>query len=349
MIYALGSNGAGQLATGNSEDAHSPTLTSFPRTSDGIQSIVAGGNHTVVLCKSGEAYATGENVDGRCGIPFQSCDDKTNITTFQQSNGIEQNTTWKLCSATWESTTFVSEQNEVYSCGTGNKGELGLGENITSSTTLQLIPNFPPKGLQVIALAASMNHTLAVLSNGEVYGWGNGRKGQLGQPAMIHWTPCKIANIPFEAINAVCGRDFSYIVGPPETGQHLILGADKWSLISQAPKTLPPWMQIGASWGSIFVLLKSGQLLSWGRNDHGQLGPDNLAPLEKIAVGSEHALALTNSGKVLAWGWGEHGNCGEPTESNGDVKGRWNELAVDKRCVAIGAGCATSWLVCADG
>lgn len=347
MIYSLGSNGAGQLAIGHTEDAHVPTLTNFPDAVSEVRSIAAGGNHTLVLLESGKAYATGENIDGRCGISLESCHYKPAFTSFEAINPA-QNVKWKLCAATWEASCYVSEQNEIYTCGTGNRGELGLGETTASAATVQLIPNFPPPGLEVLALAACMSHVIAVLSNGEIYGWGNGRKGQLGQPGMICWSPRKIANIPFDAVNAVCGRDFSYVVGPPDGGQHVFLGSDKWALGAHALEPLPPWKQIGASWGSIFVLLQSGKLLSWGRNDHGQLGPADLPHLQEIAIGSEHALALTGSGQVLAWGWGEHGNCGKPTESNGDVKKRSNDLTVRAKCKAIGAGCATSWIVCVD-
>jgi protein ATS1 len=109
------------------------------------------------------------------------------------------------------------------------------------------------------------------------------------------------------------------------------------------------WEDLGASWGSIFVLFNDGNLASWGRDDHGQLAPPELPLLSQIAIGSEHAIGLTTEGEVLAWGWGEHGNCG-PKTTDGDVKGRWNVIASSKylppggKISAIGAGCATSWV-----
>jgi len=90
-------------------------------------------------------------------------------------------------------------------------------------------------------------------------------------------------------------------------------------------------------------------LISWGRDDHGQLTPPELPSVSQVAIGSEHALVLTEEGEVCAWGWGEHGNCG-PKTTDGDVKGRWNVVASSKYLPAgskisyIGAGCATSWI-----
>jgi len=246
----------------------------------------------------------------------------------------------------------------VWTYGTEcTKGELGLGSN-TDDKTIGIhetdkdgsfIDGFPPENTKIVDLAASMGHTVAVLSNGDVYGWGNGRKGQLGEPRSIIWSPRRIEGIPFKAVRAVCGREFTYIVSHHEEGSHLVLGTDKWSVVSHAPQHVRWWKDIGAGWSSIYVLLQSGKVLSWGRNDHGQLSLPNLSNIEQLAVGSEHVLTLSTSGKVLAWGWGEHGNCGLPTESNGDVKDRWNVLIVPGKVLMIGAGCATSFIQAADG
>ena len=119
---------------------------------------------------------------------------------------------------------------------------------------------------------------------------------------------------------------------------------DRFGVRAKAPTAVPGWKQIAASWGSIYVLKDSGELVAWGRDDHGQLPPPGLPPIEMISAGSEHCLAVTKAGKVLAWGWGEHGNCGEPTDANGDVKGRWNEIEVLGTVDRVFAGCATSFI-----
>ena len=95
--------------------------------------------------------------------------------------------------------------------------------------------------------------------------------------------------------------------------------------------------------------MASGDIISFGRNDHGQLSPPGLPPVEAISAGSEHCLALTRTSKVLAWGWGEHGNCGKETDSDGNVKERWNEIDLpqSQKAIAVYAGCATSFIVTA--
>lgn len=358
MLLAFGSNGSGQLGLGHEDDVSAPQTCALPPSFEAAAHvrIAAGGNHTLVLARSKPCspdalssvmYASGDNSDGRCG------NSPRRLNTFRHAdlrinNGAPLYDV-KLCSATWEASIFVTTKDEIFSCGTGLKGELGLGEEVTQATTPQLIINFPPKDTRIVDLASSMGHTVAVLSNGDVYGWGQGRKGQLGHPAGICWEPRKINGIGFKAVRAVCGKDFVYVIGTPEEGTHTVLGSDKWSVRSTAPDSIAGWKSIGASWGGIYLLLESGKLIGWGRNDHGQLPPANIPLIEYFAAGSEHVLVRTKTGKILAWGWGEHGNCGAPTAAGGDdVADRWNEIEVEGVVMGVGAGCATSWIHVAE-
>jgi protein ATS1 len=194
-----------------------------------------------------------------------------------------------------------------------------------------------------------MGHVVAVLDNGDTYGWGNTRKYQAGEPGQVLHAPRKIEGLDFKVTRAVCGREFTCLFGDPQSGNLKVLGSDKWKIQSDAPETCPEWKDVGASWGNVFILAKDGSLQAWGRDDHGQLPPPNLPELSKIAIGSEHVVALSTSGDVLSWGWGEHGNCGPQVENN-DVKGRWNVIASSKfippgsKIGQVGAGCATSWV-----
>lgn len=346
MLYAFGSNGAGQLGTGGKDDANTPRKCLFDDLSDFNEppiQIVAGGNHTLLLFKSGSLYSVGSNRDFRAGHAMT----KEWIETFQRVNIGASTTGFKLCSATWEASVIVTEADEVYTCGMGSKGELGIRN--TASSQPQKLPDFPPAGTNVVDVASCVSHTVVVLSTGDVYGWGNGRKGQLGEPAHIVLKPRKIENLSFKVVRAVCGKEFTYLVGDPRQGYHEILGADKWGIRSNAPVDNLDWQDVGASWGSIFVLKRTGKIESWGRNDRGQLAPRDLPDIARMAVGSEHVLALTHLEQVLSWGWGEHGNCGPDTDNMGDVKDGWNEISLnlangDAKPLTIGAGCATSFI-----
>jgi protein ATS1 len=348
MLYAFGSNGSAQLGVGHTEDLSSPQAISVGNIEQNIKvkQFAAGGNHTVLLCEDGRVLVTGNNEDGRCGIEgAKSLKCFESLDTPRDSHGRELSV--EHVSANWSVTTLVCSDGSVWTCGTGNSGELGLGAGVMNGSKLQRIPSFPPCGTHVVGLSAGMAHTIAVLSDGEIYGWGKGRKGQIGEPAMDVWAPRKIEGLNFAATTAVCGKDFSFVCGEPSSITMTLLGAkgaDRFGIRGGIPAKLPQWQNIVASWGSIFVLSEMGDVVSWGRNDHGQLPMAGIPAMKAIAAGSEHCLGVTEDGKVLAWGWGEHGNCGKPTDKHGDVKSGWNEIRVAGRAVGTLAGCATSFI-----
>lgn len=346
MLYAFGSDGSGQLGICNEEDVSSPQRCSFVQeNSDSelgqIRQITAGGNHTLILFESGDLYFAGSNVDGRAGLAHVG----RKVDRFHKAE-FDSLIKVKMCSAMWEASVIVTTEEQVYTGGTGFKGELGNGQMVASSGPRKLL-DFPPSSESIVDIASGVGHTVVVLSNGDVWGWGNGRKGQLGEPAAYVQIPRKIQGLNFSVVRAVCGREFTYLVGDPQDGQHAVLGLDKWNVKSSAPPNVLHWKSIGASWCSIFVLKTSGRIESWGRNDHGQLVPPELPKIVKLAVGSEHVLALTEDMTVVCWGWGEHGNCGPNTNESNDVDGRWNETTiplVDQNSLrGLAAGCATSF------
>ena len=317
VLYALGSNGAGQLGIGNTDDQSTPQRCWLGSDLPGSPvAIVAGGNHTLVLYNEGTVYTAGSPRDGRSksdsSVSSTTVFNKTYISTIGKKV--------KLCSAFWDGSIFVDSEDETFTANLGSKGEQGTG-GTSPSGALTMLPNFPPALQQskVVDVACGIDHVVVVLEDGVVYGWGNGRKGQLSYPEGIICTPRRFADVGFKVVRAVCGRELTYLVGDPSSGQHKILGSNKWDVKSQAPTSVPNWRDIGASWGSIFVLYGSGKIRSWGRSDHGQLAPHDLPPIEMFAVGSEHVVALTKEGKVVSWGWGEHGNCGSSTDEEGDV------------------------------
>ncbi|KAF6832805.1 alpha-tubulin suppressor protein aats1 [Colletotrichum musicola] len=357
VLFAIGSNGSGQLGIGHKEDVSVPKQAIFfPDHSDSpVAKVAAGGNHTLLLTESGQIYWSGDAASGACGLTSTA---ETQEPVFQKihlSQGAkEARAVTSLVAATWEASIIVQKDEEgkatkVYSFGAGLKGELGLGELLVRSPSATFLKDFPPAGTEVVDLAACMGHVVAVLSNGEAHGWGNVRKGQAGSPEAVVHFPRKIEGVDFKVARAVCGKDFTCLFGAPDSGKLLVLGSDKWAIKSSAPGSVPEWQDVGASWGNVYVLKKDGELLAWGRDDHGQLPPPNLPKLSKIAIGSEHVIAFTQTGDVLAWGWGEHGNCGPQVENN-DVKGRWNVIASSRfippgsKITGIGAGCATSWV-----
>src|SRR4051812_17276640 len=70
VVYALGSNGSGQLGISHKEDVSVPKQVAFqePLTED-IIAVKAGGNHSLLLSSNGRIYWSGDSSSGACGLP----------------------------------------------------------------------------------------------------------------------------------------------------------------------------------------------------------------------------------------------------------------------------------------
>ena len=198
-----------------------------------------------------------------------------------------------------------------------------------------------------------MAHTAAICEDGSVFGWGAGRKGQLGVKEKLVALPRRV-ELGFPAAAAACGREFSFFVS--RNGErHRVLGEDgRFAMQTDSPAQgeLRGFRKLGAGWGSVVVQLADGRLRAWGRNDRGQLPHAGVAGVRDLAVGSEHGVAVLDDNRLVAWGWGEHGNCGKSRDvDGGDVVGAAFNVrapaaaaAVGGRLASAGAGCATSWV-----
>ncbi len=375
LLFAFGSNGSGQLGIGHKDDVSVPKPVLFSNLSSGsppITKVAAGGNHTVLLTSTGTLHWSGDHKSGACGKiterqvnspPQFHPVDLSSLITTNDSSSQPSDVKVLLIAATWETTIIATTSpsspnaaSRIYSFGIGNRGELGLGPFLFRTPTPSQIPNFPPLTSEsspvfIIDLSASMAHTVAVLSDGTAWGWGVGRHGQLGTPQeAVMNSPRKIEGVPFHVVRALCGKEFTCLFGASGSGDLVVLGSDKWGVKSTAPATadIAGWRDVGAGWGNVFVLKQDGKVLSWGRNDHGQMTPAKLGPAGMLAVGSEHVLALSEGGSdVTAWGWGEHGNCGPlgiGEEDKGQVVASTKHAPPGARVTLLGAGCATSWV-----
>jgi protein ATS1 len=400
-------------------DVSEATLTTLPAEAGAPRQIVGGRKHTLIRCESGRVWAVGSNNFGQCGTPRISVADDTAETadrrpraennTYHHTINSFQGVTFKdeagmlhehfgLVSATWDASFFVTVGGDrVFVCGHGGKGELGLGESVIytqpvmldlnivdTNTPLALqIPNFPPEGTRVIQIVSCVYHTVALLSNREVYGWGRGRLGQLGLPySAAVWTPRKVTGFDFAVERVACGREFTYLVGIPSDGKHLVIGNDSavaGRVVSEAPESITGWKDIGCRWRGIFVLKQDGSLVSWGASEHDKRGwskqhnvegaagqlmlvPSCLGPLDKMAVGSAHNLGRTKDGLLIAWGWNVHHECGrddnieqlEIKDGSRVLSSRTAsqllEIPNEKASILdIWAGCSTSWIWISDG
>ncbi|KAG0157074.1 hypothetical protein PDIDSM_4258 [Penicillium digitatum] len=367
-----------------------------------IMTIAAGGNHTLLLTTSGSIYAAGCNSDGRCGPHRTNKNPKEpesdikggNILRFRRvilSDAVSNTevSQFKHVSATWEGTIAVASvprisgndvvhghapetEDRVFVLGSSPKGELGLGLDTPAPVPGTCIPSFPPAGLRITALASGVAHSVTVLSNGDVCGWGGARKVNLGIEGLglltlLFGFVCRFLRrllLAGGSLRLFRGKEESLSLraesdgvedgGLHGDGDHL-QDDEQWDCGCRGTVHYR-YTGIAASWHGVYVHAApglgrvepsmpnaqidpasdsvSGSIVAWGRNDRGQLPPPDLPTPVKLAVGSEHAIALLGDGRVAAFGWGEHGNCGPDTDSQGNVAGTFTVISLPE---AVGA------------
>uniref|UniRef100_K7GDA3 Uncharacterized protein n=1 Tax=Pelodiscus sinensis TaxID=13735 RepID=K7GDA3_PELSI len=160
-----------QLGTGKHLSTCEPQLVEELRDIP-LAQIAAGGAHSLALSLSGAVYSWGKNDFGQLGLG--DTENKYNPSYIRALE--HKKTVYISCGG--EHTAVLSQDGLVCTFGAGGFGQLGH-----NSTQNELIPRIVAElfGAKVSQIACGRWHTLIyVPSLGEVYSFGCGAEGQLG-------------------------------------------------------------------------------------------------------------------------------------------------------------------------
>jgi alpha-tubulin suppressor-like RCC1 family protein len=246
---------------------------------DNIVSVSAGGDHTCALTDLGEVVCFGGNASGQLGDGSQVPESDVPVTVQGLANGALG------VSAGGAHTCAINAAGGVLCWGSNETGALGNGNNGDSSTPVQVV------GLTsgVVEVAAGLGHSCARTDTGNVFCWGNGFNGQLGN-----------------------GQTTSTNAPVPVTG----LGAPALAIGAGANHSCA-LLQGGAvrCWGDNF----NGQL---GDGNSGFSANQNPTPVAvsglssgviAIGAGAQHSCAVLTTGALKCWGDNEFGQRGDGT------------------------------------
>ncbi len=328
-VKAWGDNTYGQLGNGTN------TSSSSPVTVDGISTatqIAAGEYHSLALLSGGTVQAWGANNTGQLGDGTNT--NRTTPVTVLDLSGVTQ-----IAAGSNFNIARLSD-GTLKSWGSNFDGQLGDG-----TTTARSTPVTVPGISGVIGIATASRggaFSLALLPNGTVKGWGMNNWGQIGNNS-----PVSFVTSPKTSVSGLGGihlTDISQIVagdghalalktdgsrvyawGDGGSGQ---LGYGLTDTALTAVEVMNPdgtgpltgVKKIAAGFYHSLALMFDGTVVSWGRNDRGQLGDgttsSRLLPVAvlgltgvlDIAAGAWHSLALVDdgtghkTGTVSAWG-----------------------------------------------
>lgn len=189
-VWAWGSNWDGQLGSGRSgAGMHSsaPVQVTGPNGQERlpkVTAIAAGMHHSLAACKDGSVWAWGQNRYGQLGNGIRDNSSAPQRVRGGQTNREHLSGVVQLA-AGFEASYALCKEGAVWAWGWNAYGDLGAG--VSSLTRRTPVPvrtgtadeEAPP--LQDIeAIAAGMHHVLAKDRNGELWAWGHGGFGQLG-------------------------------------------------------------------------------------------------------------------------------------------------------------------------
>lgn len=273
-----------QSAHGGDVPATVPMIVDLPTR---VVSMAAGLSSTLIVLDDGSAWAWGDNNYGQLG------DGTTDTSPVPVKIALPAGVKIVAVAAANAHALALREDGRVMAWGGNDSGQLGLG---TVDADKHLTPVEIPALTDVIAIAAGSgnsgngsagNFSLALKSDGTVWGWGGNAFAQIAQP----W-------------------DENHVDFPSPTEIAGLAGIEA----------------IEAGFNQGFALDGSGKLFGWGDNfpaalGNGACGPNShfapmVVPLDQIAgvsAAGSFAVVAREDGSVWAWGSALSGVIGDGT------------------------------------
>ncbi|XP_019433360.1 PREDICTED: ultraviolet-B receptor UVR8 [Lupinus angustifolius] len=333
-IWSWGAGTEGQLGTNKLQDEHLPQLIHQPSLSS-VSDLACGGAHVIALTSGGKVMSWGRGNSGQLGhgeVVSNSLYPK--IVTSLNAYFITH------VSAGWSHSAFVSDSGCLFTCGDGSFGQLGHGDYTSHCTPLK-VSFFANQ--HVAQVACGMRHSLVLLKDGsqnQVYGFGSGKRGQLG----VSKDKIKSINLP-QVISAFEDAEIVQIAANGDHSASLSVDGHLYTWGRgfkgfedvHSPQCLNSSLNFSKAtlgWNHALALTGEGEVYMLGGNhlgvlsDHQSINRPKQIPvdfreanLEKvpgldgikiadIATGSEHSIIVTDNGEIKTWGWGEHGQLG---------------------------------------
>ncbi|RHY34166.1 hypothetical protein DYB32_004179 [Aphanomyces invadans] len=331
-LFACGQNNYGELCLGHcnstSKLEHVPLFTA-----KSVKHMTGGNEVLAVVMRDGSVYTCGLNKSGQCGngtfeervvlaTPVRALAGIP-IAMVAAANGCEH-------------MIAVAQDGSAYSWGYNDRGQLGLGSTISKSHTPKLIEALHEKHV-IVSAGVSYHHSAVVTSNGELLTFGMNDCGQLGLDHTQHQhTPQIVDALASQVVtNVSCGLYHTVIItaggdvytcGKNDYGQ-LGLGHSRSVKVPTLMKLSDSDDKAVNGWSGYYhtsVITDKGKLITFGRNDYGQLGigskehrnSPHLVPLPagskvtSAACGCYHTLILLANGRVMVFGRNNKGQLG---------------------------------------
>ena len=166
-LWVCGFNSEGQLGTTDVTSRSTP-VTIFSGGNDWKQ-VSCGNGHIGAIKSNGTLWTWGGGSFGRLGNA-NITDRSTPVTTFAGG------TNWRQVNSSYRYVTAIKTDGTLWVWGYNNTGELGINDTTNRSTPVTVFSG----GTNWKQVDAGYGHTSAIKSDGTLWIWGSGSKGELG-------------------------------------------------------------------------------------------------------------------------------------------------------------------------
>ncbi|HEY5512199.1 MAG TPA: chromosome condensation regulator RCC1 [Geomonas sp.] len=298
----VGYNAFGQLGDGNGKLASRATAAVVPGLGH-MDGCAAGAEHTLVFSNNSSVMAWGYNSHGQLGNSTVAIGATSSTSDFSDKPVRVGSLTHVTSVAAGNYHSLAVSGGRVWSWGYNVFGQLGVGNTNDASTPVEVLNGTVSFFSNATQVAAGTYHSLARMTDGTVWAWGDNTYGQLG----ANTGALKYSSSPLKVV---------------------FLGTDA------------KVVQIAAAGSYSLALMDDGTVWAWGHNGVGQLGfaangltpnptpsqvkivdpanPNGILKIDQISAGTGHVLARVG---VTVWGWGynERGQLGNNPSVGGDT------------------------------
>ncbi len=181
-VWAWGDDTYGQLGDNNDGSVETYRNAPVPVSGlTGISAISAGYDHSLFLKNDGTVWTCGRNDTLQCGVPYDNAVNNGHILVPVQVASLSGITA--IAAGGWHNLVLKSD-GAVWAWGSNYYRSLGSSGNSDVNYETPVQTSSLTTGT-VTAVAAGLNHSLALMSDGSVWTWGDNGKGQLGDTTIL--------------------------------------------------------------------------------------------------------------------------------------------------------------------
>lgn len=255
-VWGWGAAGSGDLCS-TATDKKVPQMITAPQLKGDVTLASGQNNHAIYYTSTGQLYACGNNIAGQLGDgTFTSSISPVLVTGLPAEQVISVQTSWEDSGA-------LMADGSYWDWGYNKAGQLGDGSTSVSDVPVQVSL---PAAVDTVSQGGSLSNngqTVAILSNGSVYSWGENAYGQLGIGSNKGHKPLPVA-----------------VLVPAGT----------------------TFVSANSGGASEYAIDSTGSVWAWGQNNEGQLGIGSTANQSSpVSVGIDASQVFSIAYDVAAF------------------------------------------------